>query len=151
MARLNEKIITQASVEEVFAYAADFNNIQNWDPGVVESAQIGEGPVGKGTQFKLLVGFGSRRIPMVYTITEFDPPNRVVLVGEGSTLSAVDEISFANVPQGTAITYTADLMFKGAMKLAAPFLGSVLRGVGKKAVQGLSAALETNEPSTTGS
>ena len=84
---------------------------------------------------------------MVYTITEFDPPNRVVLVGQGSTLTAVDEITFAAVPQGTAIRYTADLAFKGIGRLIEPFLGSVLKGVGRKAVEGLSAALRVKEPS----
>ena len=148
MTRLSEQTVTQNPIEEAFKYTADFNNIQNWDPGVAESAQIGDEPVGLGTRFNLLLAFGSRRIPMVYTITEFDSPHRVVLVGEGSTLTAVDEITFAEVPQGTAITYTADLAFKGLMGLIAPFLGSVLKGVGRKAVEGLTAALSTSEPST---
>ena len=147
MTRLSEQIITRTPVEEAFAYTADFNNIQEWDPGISESAQIGEGPVGLGTRFDLLVAFGSRRIPMVYTITEFDPPNRVVLVGQGSTLTAVDEITFAAVPQGTAIRYTADLAFKGFGRFIEPFLGNVLKRVGRKAVEGLSAALSANEPS----
>ena len=147
MTRLSEQIITRTPVEEAFAYTADFNNIQEWDPGISESAQIGEGPVGLGTRFKVLVAFGNRRIPMVYTITEFDPPKRVVLVGQGSSLTAVDEITFAEVPQGTAIRYTADLTFKGFGRFVEPFLGKVLKGVGRKAVEGLSAALRgSKEP-----
>lgn len=147
MTRLHEQIITQTPIEAAFTYVADFNNLHQWDPGIAGSAQIGTGPIGQGTRFDVLVAFGSRQIPMVYTITEFDPPNRVVLVGEGSTLTAVDEITFATVPQGTAITYTADLTFKGAMRFAAPFLGGVLKGVGRKAVEGMAAALQTGEPS----
>lgn len=147
MTRLSEQIITRIPVEEAFAYTADFNNIQEWDPGIAESAQIGEAPVGLGTRFDLLVAFGNRRIPMVYTITEFDPPNRVVLVGQGSSLTAVDEITFAAVPQGTAIRYTADLAFKGLARFIEPFLGSLLKGVGRQAVEGLSAALRVKEPS----
>jgi carbon monoxide dehydrogenase subunit G len=139
--RLHEKIIIPTPIEKAFTYTADFTNIQNWDPGIAESAQIGEGPVREGTRFDVLAAFGSRRIPMVYTITEYDPPNRVVFVGEGSTLTAVDEITFAEVPQGTAITYTADLAFKGVMRFVAPLLGGVLKGVGRKAVEGLARAL----------
>lgn len=141
MTRLHEKIIIPTPIEKAFTYTADFTNIQNWDPGIAESAQIGEGPVREGTRFDVLAAFGSRRIPMVYTITEYDPPNRVVFVGEGSTLTAVDEITFAEVPQGTAITYTADLAFKGVMRFVAPLLGGVLKGVGRKAVEGLARAL----------
>jgi len=147
MTRLHEQIITQTPIEAAFTYVADFNNIEQWDPGIAQSDQIGNGPIEVGTRFNLLVAFGTRRIPMVYTVTEFDAPNRVVLVGEGSTLTAVDEITFAAVPQGTAITYTAELTFKGAMRFAAPFLGGLLKGVGRKAVEGMAAALQTGEPS----
>jgi hypothetical protein len=140
--QLREQIITPVGIEEAFTYAADFAHLAQWDPGVAASSRIDPGPVGEGSQFAVVVAFGSRRIPMVYTITEFDPPRRVVLVGEGSTLTAVDEITFAAVPQGTAITYSADLEFKGFMKFVAPVLGGVLRGVGRKAVAGLATALE---------
>jgi len=141
MARLREQIITQTPIEKTFAYTADINNIQDWDPGIAESAQIGDGPVGQGTQFDVLVAFGARRTPMVYTITEYDAPRRVVLVGEGSNLTAIDEITFAEVPEGTAVTYTADLAFEGFMRFVAPFLGNLLKGVGRKAVNGLAEAL----------
>lgn len=141
MTRLREQIITSTPIEEAFANTANFANIQNWDPGIAESAKIGEGPVGEGTRFDVLAAFGSRRIPMVYTISEYEPPHRVVFVGEGSTLTAVDEITFAEVPQGTAITYTADLTFKGVMRFVAPLLGGVLKGVGRKAVEGLARVL----------
>jgi len=148
MTRLHEQIITKTPIEAAFSYTADFDNIQQWDPGIAASARIGTDPIGIGTQFNLVATFGSREIPMVYTITDFDPPNRVVLVGEGSTLTAVDEITFAEVPQGTAITYTADLTFQGVMRFVAPLLGKVLKGVGRKAVEGLAEALKANQHST---
>ncbi len=81
---------------------------------------------------------------MVYTVTEYDPPHRIVLVGEGSIFRAVDEITFAEVPQGTTITYTADLTFHGLMKWIAPVLVPTLRRAGRRAVQGLAGALESH-------
>jgi carbon monoxide dehydrogenase subunit G len=141
MTRLHEEIITATPVEEAFAYTADFNNIQDWDPGVAESRQIGQGPVGNGTRFDLVAVFSSRKIPMVYTIDEFEPPHRVVLVGEGSALTAVDEITFANDSRGTVVTYTADLTFKGLLRFVAPFMGRALEKVGQRAVAGLARQL----------
>jgi carbon monoxide dehydrogenase subunit G len=128
-------------LDEAFAYAADFANLEDWDPGVAESSQIGTEPVGVGTEFDVLVAFGSRRIPMVYTITEYDPPHRVAFIGEGSTLTAVDTIEFSANGAGTEITYTADLTFKGIAKFFTPFMGRRLDDVGRKAVEGLNAAL----------
>jgi len=145
MTRLHEQITTRTPLEETFGYAADFTNLREWDPGIAESAKIGDGPVAAGTQFDVIVSFGARRIPMVYTITEFDPPNRVVLVGKGSSLTAVDELTFAKVPEGTVITYTADLKFKGVFGLIAPLMSPTLKTIGRNAIEGLAEALSTNE------
>ena len=145
--RLRETTISETPLDDAFAYTADFANIEDWDPGVAKSSQIGSGPIGVGTAFDVLVAFGSRRIPMVYTITEYDPPSRVVLIGEGSSLQAVDTIEFAAVEAGTEITYTADLTFKGVVKYFTPFMGRTLNNVGSKAVAGLSTALKQRQPS----
>ena len=144
--RLRETIITQTPLEDAFAYTADFANLEDWDPGVAESSQIGSESIGVGTAFDVLVAFGSRRIPMVYTITEYDPPHRVVLVGEGSTLTALDTIEFAAKNEGTEITYTADLTFKGIARFFTPFMGSKLDDVGSKAVAGLAGILMERQP-----
>ena len=144
--RLRETTTTEIALEDAFAYTADFANIEDWDPGVAASAQIGNDPIGIGTAFDVLVAYGSRRIPMVYTIAEYDPPRRVVLKGEGSTLTAVDKIEFAANGEGTEITYTADLTFKRIAKFFTPFMGSKLDEVGLKAVTGLNTALKERQP-----
>ena len=46
---------------------------------------------------------------------------------EGSSLPAIDEITFAVASEGTAISYTADLQFEGLMRFAGPFLGGILK------------------------
>lgn len=139
--KLREKITVPTPIEEAFAYTADFDHIDQWDPGVAESTRLDEGPIGEGSRFELLLAFGSRRIPMTYAITEYEPPSRFVLVGEGSALTAIDTITFEARETGTDITYEADLRFKGLMALLMPFLGGVTRGVGRKAVEGLQKAL----------
>jgi hypothetical protein len=144
--RLRETTTTQTPLEDAFAYTADFANIEDWDPGVAASAQVGNEPIGVGTAFDVLVAYGSRRIPMVYTITEYDRPHRVVLVGEGSTLTAVDTIEFGANGKGTEITYTADLTFKGIARFFTPFISSKLDEVGRKAVAGLKKALHERQP-----
>jgi hypothetical protein len=148
MIRLRERIVTPAAIDDAFTYTADFGNIQDWDPGVAESRKIGDDPVGWGTRFELLVAFGARRIPMVYTITDYVSPSRVVLVGEGAPLTAIDEITFAETSEGTVITYSAELTFKGILRFVAPLMGRAFRGVGRRAVEGLAAALEPGTSSS---
>ena len=141
MTQLRETRLVAVPIEEAFDYTADFANIENWDPGVAASARVGNGPVGLGSIFDLMVVFGSKQTPMRYEITEYDPPNRVVLSGSGQRITAVDDIRFRSVEGGTQIDYTADLEFSGVMRAVAPLLGGVLRKVGTKALDGLEVEL----------
>lgn len=143
MARLQETRTVSRPRSEVFAYTADFANIENWDPGVTASSRIDQGPLKVGSAFTLMVKFGTRQLPMVYTITRLDPDRQVVLRGVGDKLIAVDDIRFADTDGGgTRIDYSADLEFKGILKVAAPFMGGMLAKVGTKALDGLAARFE---------
>lgn len=141
MPELIEVRTVPRSMDEVFAYTADFSNIESWDPGVASSQKVSPGPVGVGTQFELQVLFGSREIPMSYTVVEYREPTLVVLEGVGARLRAVDEISFRSVEEGTEILYSADLEFRGIARLFVPFMGRALTNAGRKALDGLAAAL----------
>jgi hypothetical protein len=52
--RLIEQRWVERAQDEVFVYTADFSNIEDWDPGVVSSRRLGQGPVGVGSQFELV-------------------------------------------------------------------------------------------------
>jgi hypothetical protein len=70
-------------IDEVFAYAANFANSQDWDPGVESAVQMTDGPIGTGTTFDLTGHFGPGKVKMSYLISEFEPTQRVVLHGSG--------------------------------------------------------------------
>lgn len=139
--RLQEQRWVDRPQKDVFDYTADFSNIARWDPGVVSSHKITPGPIGEGTEFDLEVRFGRGTVPMIYRITDFEPETRVVLVGEGEELHAVDEIRFDTQDNMTRIDYTADLTFHNYMRFLTPVIGPALRKVGERALDGLSEAL----------
>lgn len=141
--RLKEQRWVSRPKREVFEYTADFSNIDQWDPGVVASEKVTPGQVGVGTEFDLDVKFGNATLPMRYRITDYQPDERVVLVGEGRLLTAVDEISFETQDDLTRIDYTADLEFRGYMRFLAPFLGGSLKKVGERALDGLENVLSS--------
>jgi carbon monoxide dehydrogenase subunit G len=139
--RLEETRFVTRPIEEVFEYAADFANIENWDPGVESSRSASDGPVGLGSVYDLMVKFGNSTSPMRYEITAYEPPNRVVIVGTGDKVDAVDEIKFSRADNMTRIDYTADLEFKGLLRFIAPMARGTMRKVGEKALDGLVEAL----------
>ena len=135
--KLHETRQIDRPVAEVFAYTADFSNVDEWDPGVKKSTQTSDGPTGVGTRYDVLVSFGSSEIPMVYEITEYEPDSRVVLHGKGETLEAIDEIKFSESDGGTHVDYTADLEFKNWVRFVVPLMSPLLKNVGTKALDGL--------------
>jgi carbon monoxide dehydrogenase subunit G len=140
--RLNGQIQTPLGPDAAFTYVADFANSMHWDPGVATSERINDGPVGVGARYRLGVRLGGRVAPMEYRISAFEPPHRVVLVGEGSGVSAVDEIRFSPAGAGTRIDYGADIRLGGALRLVQPFLGRAFAKLGRDALTGMQRALD---------
>jgi carbon monoxide dehydrogenase subunit G len=142
MTRIHERIATRLPIEAAFDYVADFSNSQEWDPGTTASKRLDDGPVGPGARYGLTVRMGGRVAPMEYRIRDFDRPRRVVLVGSGPNVNAVDEISFERADKGTVVDYTADIRLGGLLRLAQPFLGGTFEKIGRDAAAGMNAALE---------
>jgi hypothetical protein len=146
MARIQETVITAHPQDEVFAFVAEFANIVEWDPGVVSSKKCRQGvadrePTGVGTSYELVVSYGGRRYEMIYEVIEWEPSDRVVLLGHGDRVKAVDTIEFAPTNGGTEIRYTAEITLTGIGRLAMPFLGKFLAQIGTAAASGLKARL----------
>lgn len=139
--RLEEQRRINRPLEEVFDYTSDFANIEQWDPGVVRSRRLGEGRVGVGTKFEVEAKFGRGTTAMVYEITAYEPHKRVVLEGRGEKLNAIDDIRFRRDGDTTVVDYTADLDFHGLVGLVEPLMRPILKGVGKRALDGLAATL----------
>ena len=142
MTRITEHIETPLAPAAAFAFIADFANAMHWDPGTVTSERIDDGPVELGARYRLGVRLGGRVAPMEYRIAAFEPPHRVVLVGEGSGVSAVDEIRFEPAGTGTSIDYTADIRLGGVLRLIEPFLGRAFAKLGRDALAGMQRALD---------
>lgn len=142
MAILKERIETALSLDKAFAFVADFRNAERWDPGVVTSDRTNPGPLGVGARYRLGVRLRGRAAPMDYEITVFEPSRRVVLVGAGSGVAAVDDIRFEAIGTGTRIDYVADIRLQGLMRLAAPFAGGAFAKVARDARDGMQRALD---------
>ena len=148
MTRLTETIETTLPIEATFAYLADFANSREWDPGVATAERTGNEPIGVGTSYRLGVRVGNRVRPMEYTVSTFDPLRRVVLVGSGSGVSAVDTIEFARTPTGTRVDYTADINLRGVMRLVQPFIGGTFAKIAQDAAGGIQHQLDARASET---
>ncbi len=146
MAQYHATIETHRSPEEVFAYLSDFSTAQEWDPGVIQAARLGSGPIGTGTQFRLVAKFMGRRTPLTYRIAEYDPPRMVTFVGENGTVTSRDQLVFEPAANGTRVTYDADLQLKGSLRILDLLLQVAFKRTGDRALEGLRGVLSRGRP-----
>ena len=142
MTTLHERIETRLPIDEAFAFVADFANASHWDPGVATSEALDDGPPRLGTRYRLGIRLRGRVAPMEYRVTTWQPTERVVLAGEGSGVTATDDIRFSPTPTGTAIDYTAEIRLGGWMRLVEPFAGGTFRRIAHDALDGMQRALD---------
>lgn len=142
MPKVSRTITTEAPIEEVFAYLADFSNGPEWDPTQESSVARGDGGPRLGQIYDIVVEWGDRKLPMVYEVTAYKPNHMITLVGDGSTTHAIDTLEFTEVSDGgTAVTYNADIRLKGFLRVAEPFLGSKFNELFDNAEAGISQQL----------
>jgi hypothetical protein len=142
MARYRAEVPFAGPPEVAFDYLANFTSVAEWDPGVVESTRLDDGPLAVGSRFRVVVKTGPRATPLEYVVRELDPPRRIRLVAETSTLRSDDVITVEAGPDGSVVVYDADLMLRGAARVFSPVLGLVFDRIGDKAAAGLRGALD---------
>lgn len=141
MPTVRETVDTTLDPTTVFDYVANFESVQEWDPGVVSSRKLTDGPLDVGSQYEVVVQYGGAPQPMTYTVTEMARPSLVVIEGEGARSITIDRISFREQGGGTVVDYEADIRLRGVYRVAQPFLGKLFAQIGDGAREGLSSRL----------
>ena len=72
MARVSGEILINRLVEQVFDYVADQRNEPIYNPRMMQSEKITEGPIGVGTRFRATARSGRRVVGMLIEVTECD-------------------------------------------------------------------------------
>jgi hypothetical protein len=70
MARYLATVESPRPAAEVFDYVADFTTNAEWDPGTVSADRIGGGPIGLGSECRLVVSFLRRTSRLTYRIVD---------------------------------------------------------------------------------
>ncbi|MGW2844153.1 SRPBCC family protein [Streptomyces sp. NPDC001108] len=106
------------------------------DPGTVRCVRLDDGPVRRGTWWRNTSRFRTTGLRYELLVRE---PFRLVFRGENKTVTALDDLRFADKGQATRLTYRAPLISKGLARLAAPFL----RGEFERLADGVAHRLPT--------
>lgn len=148
MARYVTTKPTSWDAPTAFAWMADLRHLAVWDPSITSSEQVvGDGPE-PGAEYDVTVEMAGRPQTMRYRIVEWDPDLwKMMATSETAVLTSYDRISVEKDDQGVAqVTYDADLVMKGAAKLADPAVGIGFDRMGDKAAAGLEEVLSRPTP-----
>jgi carbon monoxide dehydrogenase subunit G len=124
MTTVSRTFTVDAAPEVVVPYLADFGHAEQWDPGTERCTRNDSGPVQVGSSWhntSKIVGVSTE---LTYTLEQLTG-DRIVLVGRNDTATSTETIEVTPSGAGSSITYTNELAFNGAAKLAAP-LGKVV-------------------------
>jgi hypothetical protein len=125
---------------------ADLRNFAAWDPGVRAVRMLSGGGPGLGSAFDVDVRVPFGAMTLRYEVIGWEPPGRVVVRAEASTLVSLDEITIDASMDGSTVTYDADLSFKGALRFANPLLRVAFGRIGNRAADGLRHVLAGKPP-----
>ena len=136
MAHIVRTVSTTWTVEQAFAYMADFSNAAEWDPGVAHAIRVDGGDIGRGSAFELTVLIGGRRLPMRYEITDYTPGS-VTFSSKTRSLVSVDTVTVTSRAGSTEVTYDARINLRGLLRIVDPLLTLGFRGVANRAIRRL--------------
>lgn len=113
----------------VVAYLADFSHAEQWDPGTEKCTRQDSGPVRVGSSWRNVSKIAGIGTELLYTLEEL-ADDRIVLVGRNETATSTERIEVTATGGGSEITYTNDVEFHGAAKVAAPVAKLVFEKLG---------------------
>ena len=142
MARVQGEIVIERPVEVVFDCVANQRNEPTYNPRMLRSEKLTDGPVDVGTRFRAVVRSVRRPIDMLIEVTEHKRPTRF---GSRTTMSSADiegGLTFVPVAGGIWMTWSWEISPKGPLRLPTPLVVRLRRRQEKTCWTGLKQYLE---------
>lgn len=139
---LQEQCSLDRPAADVFAYACEFANCAQWDATALSSDKVGSEPTGVGTEYDVVCAMPVGTISLRYRVLKWQPDEQVVLEGVCPLFTVTDTITVTGKGNSTTLDYTAEFVFKPALRpFEALFKPGMVR-MGATSVGGLQRALE---------
>ena len=129
MSTVSRTFSVNVSPEVVIPYLADFAHAETWDPGTVRCVREGAGPVTIGSSWHNTSKIAGISTELTYTLEQLTD-ERIVLVGRNDTATSTETIDVVGNDTGSRITYSNEVQFNGAAKLATPLAKLIFEKLG---------------------
>jgi uncharacterized membrane protein len=127
MIKVNNSVVIERPIAEVFAYVTDIEKMPVWSSEVERAWKTSEGPLDKGTTFSSEAKLLGRRIENTIEVTEYEPNSKWSLKPTSGPVSGEIEFHFEPVDGGTKFSVTLDADTGGFFKLGEPIVNRMLQ------------------------
>ena len=117
---MDDLVIINRPIQEVFAYVTDHANDKFWKPFVTESRQISAGAIGVGTLFEIVTTTWKQRITGQVEVLEYKPYSWYVYKSNSQPFHFVAQILFSPTPSGTQLQGQVKFQAQRLWKWLAP-------------------------------
>jgi uncharacterized membrane protein len=132
MAKIEESVIIDSPIEEVWKFLIDLSNVPKWETAILEMRMTSAGPVSVGSTWDVRRK-DKRIIPQ--RCIEYEPNRKFSFeVPSGVAKGTIGTYSMETIEGKTRFTATVDFKVNGFYKLIGPF---IIRGERKEGVASL--------------
>ncbi|MEE9491632.1 MAG: SRPBCC family protein [Dehalococcoidia bacterium] len=143
MISIEQSVVINRPIEEVYAYVVDVENCPQWRSSCLEAKRFTEGPIRAGTTERYTMRVFGRRQETTMEVTEYEPHRKYAWrATSGGLFPLRGWFTFQTVDGGTKVTETIEAEPSGFLKLAKPFIVRMFRREGESDFSNLKEILE---------
>ena len=145
MINVQESIVINRPIDEVFAFVANFENNPKWESNFQKVKLLSSTPSGVGTKYQCELKLPGQTASSKFEITEYQVNKKIAFEGEPAGPAKPDgSYLFEAVPDGTKITLVPQPKFSGLFKLMEPMMAGYVRKQNQEHLKKLKSVLETS-------
>lgn len=127
MINVEDSIVINRPIGEVFAYVSDLTNAPEWQTGLIEVRKTTAEPMGLGARYTFVRKFLGRRLEASNEFTAYEPNAIVTFKTTSGPMSVEASYLFKSEPAGTHVTCRIEMKPQGFSKLAEPLIAASIR------------------------
>lgn len=127
MINVEDSIVINRPIEEVFAYVSDLTNGAEWQTGLIEVRKTTAAPLGVGAQFTFVRKFMGRKLEASNVFTVYSPNEIITFVTTTGPMAVEASYLFRTEQEGTRVTCQIEMKPSGFSRLAEPLIAASVR------------------------
>lgn len=127
MINVEDSIVIDRPIEQVFAYVSDLTNAPEWQTGLIEVRKDTAAPLGVGAKFTFVRKFLGRKLEASNEFTAYKPNEIITFVTTTGPMVVVASYLFGTEPEGTRVSCHLEMKPQGFSRLAEPLIAASIR------------------------